>query len=284
MCGNHDYLLNSTDMRDGYVKPYGQGWRKVRYANVGGKAIFEGCIVLGKTSDLEKSRVAMERQLAQHGDLLGDKHFETEGLVISGGQYRWKNRTIPYFLPTNFPNPDRVKQAIAHWHDKSTIRFVPWKNEIDYINFVSADDGCASEVGRRGGMQEVMLRPECERGHIIHELGHTVGLWHEQSREDRDTYLEILYDNILPGTEANFDQHILDGDDVGPYDYASIMHYSRTSFTANDEDTMRPRKPLPPGVNMGQRDGLSRGDIATVEKLYAGIALPPGVAPIAVGG
>ena len=62
------------------------------------------------------------------------------------------------------------------------------------------------------------------------------------------------------------------------------MHYSRTSFTANDEDTMRPRKPLPPGVTMGQRDGLSPGDIATVEKLYTGIALPPGVAPIAVGG
>ena len=70
-----------------------------------------------------------------------------------------------------------------------------------------------------------------------HEIGHTVGLWHEQSREDRDKFIEIIWENVQDGKQpdgtydptkdarANFDQHITDGDQIGIYDYCSIMHY-----------------------------------------------------------
>ena len=32
-----------------------------------------------------------------------------------------------------------------------------------------------------------------------HELGHTVGFWHEQSRPDRDNYISVIWENVLDG-------------------------------------------------------------------------------------
>ena len=73
---------------------------------------------------------------------------------------------------------------------------------------------------------------------ILHEMGHTVGLWHEQSREDRDQFVRIDWANIQAGMEHNFDQHITDGDDIGDYDYGSIMHYPATAFSSTGLPTI----------------------------------------------
>ena len=55
-------------------------------------------------------------------------------------------------------------------------------------------------------------------------------MWHEQSREDRDRFVKINWQNIQAGREHNFNQHMSDGDDIGAYDYQSIMHYGSNYF------------------------------------------------------
>jgi hypothetical protein len=243
--------------------------KEIEYSIVSGRAVFEGDIVI----DTEEMIAAAEEEGARRleaGDVLetvppsrrpGDV---VDGAIIVGSQYRWPNGQIAYTIDANLPSQQRVTDAIAHWELHTPIRFKVRQNESDYVTFIPDPDGCWSSVGRRGGQQFIGLHPWCTTGNTIHEIGHTVGLWHEQSREDRERFVTIHWENIQEGKEHNFNQHILDGDDVGPYDYGSVMHYPRDAFSTTGQDTITP----PEGIVIGQRESLSAGDVAAVVYMY----------------
>ena len=65
---------------------------------------------------------------------------------------------------------------------------------------------------------------------IIHEFIHALGLYHVQSREDRDKYVEIKWDNIKEKTKHNFKKHKGSRTFGVPYDPLSIMHYGYNAF------------------------------------------------------
>jgi hypothetical protein len=151
------------------------------------------------------------------------------------------------------------------------VRFVRLTPETqayypDYVAFQpNAGKTCASSVGRQGGMQRLRLASRCDIMMIAHELGHVLGLWHEQARLDRDTYVEVVWENIREAHYHNFDKRVDEGQNQGHYDYDSIMHYSEMAFSKNGEPTLVPRAE---GVQVGQRTHLSAGDIASVNALY----------------
>ena len=63
---------------------------------------------------------------------------------------------------------------------------------------------------------------------------HALGLYHMQSRPDRDNYVEIKWDNIQSGKEGNFQK--CDSCltyDVG-YDAKSFMHYRSYYFAIDN--------------------------------------------------
>ena len=60
-----------------------------------------------------------------------------------------------------------------------------------------------------------------------------VGFYHEQSRIDRDKYVEILWRNIKPGRQDQFHKYDPSKAKVpggAPYDTCSVMHYLSNAF------------------------------------------------------
>ena len=225
--------------------------KRVLYSAIDFTAIVEGDIAIGRTTD--------------QGDFISFR-----AISISGAQHRWPGGKIPFTIATDLPNPSRVQDAIDHWHAETGIRFVPRTNETDFVEFFNGN-GCFSAVGRQGGKQQISLGPNCTVGNAIHEIGHTVGLWHEQSRDDRALHITLHMENCIAGFEHNFDQHITDGDDLGDYDYGSIMHYPETAFSKNGLPTIKPKVA---GATIGERTGLSEKDIEGVKAMYPGLSHP----------
>lgn len=64
----------------------------------------------------------------------------------------------------------------------------------------------------------------------MHELGHAIGLIHEQARPDRDDTVIINWNNIYPGNWLQFDEaNLTETQTYGvPYDVGSLMHYGST--------------------------------------------------------
>ncbi|XP_041825725.1 bone morphogenetic protein 1-like isoform X1 [Melanotaenia boesemani] len=188
----------------------------------------------------------------------------------------WPDGIIPYVISGNFSGSQRAifRQAMRHWEKHTCVTFTERTTEESYIVFTYRSCGCCSYVGRRGGgPQAISIGKNCDKfGIVVHELGHVIGFWHEHTRPDRDEHVSIVRDNIQPGQEYNFlKMEPGEVDSLGEvYDFGSIMHYARNTFSRGIFlDTILPRYDVN-GVrpSIGQRTRLSKGDIAQARKLY----------------
>ncbi|KAI5770768.1 ASTL protein [Gulo gulo luscus] len=210
-----------------------------------------------------------ESSFLLEGDILRPSPFQ----VFSASSNTWPKNggfvEVPFLLSSKYDKASRevLLRAFAEFEQFTCIRFVAYRGQRDFISIIPMS-GCFSSVGRSGGMQVVSLAPTCLQkgpGIVLHELMHVLGFWHEHSRADRDRYIRINWNEILPGFEINFIKS-QSSNMLVPYDYSSVLHYGRFAFSRRGLPTITPL--WAPSVQIGQRWNLSTSDITRVLRLY----------------
>ena len=143
----------------------------------------------------------------------------------------WPSGIVPYQFDGNTWAAFRtaVVNDMAVWERVADVDFVPRTTQEDYIHIMYDAGENSSFVGPQGGRQDVKLASWGNWVVVCHELCHALGFWHEQSRPDRDTYVQIHWDYIDEDKKHNFDKHS-GAFYWGYYDFLSSMHYGQFAF------------------------------------------------------
>ncbi|XP_022214916.1 seminal metalloprotease 1 [Drosophila obscura] len=199
---------------------------------------------------------------------------ERNGLINT--DRRWPNNVVVYKISEDFVGTHReaILKGIDTLEQNSCVKFrEATDQDTAYLTITAKAGGCYTDVGYRAAPQEMNLEiypigEGCFRpGTILHEFLHALGFYHEQSSTIRDDYVNVVFGNIVPGKEFNFQKYsasVVTDFDVG-YDYDSCLHYRPGAFSVNGEDTIIP---LDSNAVIGQRLGLSAKDIDKINIMY----------------
>lgn len=210
----------------------------VPYVLDGGLVVIQGDVVLGRPAA---------------------EDAPDEGVVALPPVRSWKSREIAYHIQPNFPQPERVLEALELFSG-TVLKFVPSTDEEDVLVFEEGTGVCKSYVGRIGGKQPIWLPRDCGPAEVAHEIMHALGFVHEQNRDDRDEAITVNFDNIEEKHRANFEKlppTYMTLSELSPFDFESLMIYPDNMFAKSSRPTMEPRardRKIAPGRTLSPSD------------------------------
>ncbi|XP_040575511.1 hatching enzyme 1.2 [Lepeophtheirus salmonis] len=218
---------------------------------------------------------------------------------------KWPNNEVPYEISSGYSSSDLdvIKSAMREIESKTCVKWVPRSGQKSFVLINPREDGCFAVLGynpNRGmhvlNLQRSNGRSTCMiMGIAAHEMLHILGFAHEQTRPDRDQFVQIYWSRIKRDSISNYFRAIdINARERPPvcdprstqtsfdncysgfktrtfgleYDYGSIMHYGLDDFTTTGQDTMRVLRPVPTGIVIGNRKGMTNLDALKVKMRY----------------
>ncbi|XP_071528550.1 uncharacterized protein [Panulirus ornatus] len=191
---------------------------------------------------------------------------------------RWPRNIVRVAFSKDYPadaNRTVVYRVMDDINRQTCVKFVnssdPSKYHVRLNDFVMS---CASPIGYRNdprGYQMATLHPLClkKEGTVAHLFMHVLGLHHQQMRSDRDQHVTMNHENLVSSAKPNFRKlhNRFASTTLGlPYDYGSVTHFPTHAFTNGKGPHASLTRPYV--GTLGQREGLSSGDIASINRLY----------------
>ncbi|CAL8110960.1 unnamed protein product [Orchesella dallaii] len=228
---------------------------------------------------LEQEIIIRWDRVVERGPFMGGDIVVPDGVLLRPPNLKyttqWPNGEIPYTMDQTINNCrlKTIYAAMDEIEDLTCIRFVEREKERNYLSIRRAQFGCASYVGMIGGRQHLNLSTGCfSKFTVTHELIHAIGFDHEQSRRDRNNFIEIDFDNVKRGKRSQFVVNPTHSGSGFPYDIRSIMHYSAFLFAKdNCEPTIYPVNDRLDVCDLGTgngKGGMTKCDAAKINRLY----------------
>ena len=259
-------------------------------------AFYQGDIALGAVHELTD---ASDDQSIR--DSANKIYVAGYGLTnLNKSSYLWPKGIIPYTIDESLESEKQIIfDAVSEWNEKTNITLVHYELEKDYLQsqfknyeklwrihfMVTNGRSCFSFVGLRKTTkytdtdynQVISLATGLSYGTPLHEIGHTIGLWHEHNRPDRNQFIKVMADNIQDNEEDQYDiGNNNSGTMTGDYDYKSIMHYRDDCFNIDGKQTFQALSYPGNQHDIGRTNTLSDGDIEAVNAMYPFKAWHPG--------
>uniref|UniRef100_A0A0N4ZVL3 Zinc metalloproteinase n=1 Tax=Parastrongyloides trichosuri TaxID=131310 RepID=A0A0N4ZVL3_PARTI len=225
---------------------------EVKHSPLNNVALFQGDMILTPNKAafmIDEAKLKVEAK--KHGNMTEKEianKLKKNRAFQKNMEFKWEF-PIPYYVDTNV-DPSKIDKAIQDIEDNTCITFKKYGKFSDRSGLrYFFGDGCYSLIGRDGTdhVQDISIGQDCDfNGIIQHETLHAIGMFHEQSRFDRDKYLTIYLDNVSPNQRHNYDIYGVDESETFgiPYNYGSAMQYDKQAFSSNGKDTMVPKNPL----------------------------------------
>jgi len=252
--------------------------KQITYEVRDGLAIYQSDMVLGKAADVAAGALNAHPATNSQSSVRPNSITIAPNFFSPGGLWPVVNGVarVPYTITNvSSANTNNINAAIAE-SNTQLAGVVQWEpansSDANLVNFdfdpTNLSGACEANVGMIGGTQTIGGSVNCTTTTIMHEMGHALGLFHEQSRADRNTYVNYMEQNIDKSNHGNFDIIGSSSVDSGLYNYASIMEYGPFSF--NKDGVSPTLETIPAGMVLGTTlPQYTTGDLDGIMRLYA---------------